>query len=93
MAENFRSTDSPLIVTREVAFTIAAETPDARNLLLTLLHRWMTARNVGVAHVEGGSPAIQARCSRFRSTIQQDSVKRQKAQIVQSRLTLDDFPP
>ena len=41
-----------LIVTREVAFTISAETPDARDFMLTLLDRWMTDRNVRVARVE-----------------------------------------
>ena len=41
-----------LIVTREVAYTIAAETPDARDFMLTLLDRWMTDRNVRVARVE-----------------------------------------
>ena len=41
-----------LIVTREVAYTIAADTLDARDFMLTLLDRWMTDRNVRVARVE-----------------------------------------
>ena len=41
-----------VVVTREVAFAISAETPDVRDLLLTLLDRWITARNVRVARVE-----------------------------------------
>ena len=41
-----------LIVRRDVATTIAARTPDARDFMLTLLDRWMTDRNVRVARVE-----------------------------------------
>ncbi len=41
-----------LIVTREVAYTISAETPDAKDFMLTLLDRWMTDRNARVARVE-----------------------------------------
>ena len=41
-----------LIVTREVAYTIAAETPDARDFMLTLLDRWLTDRKVRVARFE-----------------------------------------
>ena len=41
-----------LIVTREVAYTIAADTVDARDFMLTLLDRWMTDPNVRVARVE-----------------------------------------
>ncbi len=44
-------------------------------------------------HVGAGTPAIQARFSRFRSTVQQGPVQRQKTQIVQSWLTLRDFLP
>ena len=40
-----------------------------------------------------GSPAIQFRFSRFRGAVQQGPAQRQKAQIVQSCNTLDDFLP
>ena len=40
-----------------------------------------------------GSPAIQVRFSRFRSTVQQDPVKQQETQIVQSCMTLGDLLP
>ena len=40
-----------------------------------------------------GSPAIQARFSRLRGTVQQSPVKRQETQIVRSDKTLDDFLP
>ena len=42
---------------------------------------------------DAGSPAIQARLSRCRGTIQQGPVQRQGTQIVQSCKTLDDFLP
>ena len=38
-----------------------------------------------------GIPAIQVRFSRSCGTVQQDPVKRQETQIVQSCITLDDF--
>ena len=41
-----------LMVTREVAYTIAAETPDARDFMLTLLDRWLADRKVRVARIE-----------------------------------------
>lgn len=45
-----------LIVTREIAREISAETPDARDFMLTLLDRWMTDRpsslRLRVARVE-----------------------------------------
>ena len=40
-----------------------------------------------------GIPAIQARFSRSRGTVQQGPVQRQETQIVQSCKTLDDFLP
>ena len=40
-----------------------------------------------------GSPAIQTRFSRFRGTIQRGPARRQKAQIVQSCMTLRDLLP
>ena len=42
---------------------------------------------------DAGIPAIQARLSRFRATIQQGPVQRQETRIVQSCKTLDDFLP
>ena len=42
---------------------------------------------------DAGNPAIQIRFSRFRRTVQQDPVKRQETQIMQSWLTLRDFLP
>ena len=41
-----------LVVTREFAFLVTAQTPVARDFILTLLDRWMTDRNVRVARVE-----------------------------------------
>lgn len=41
----------------------------------------------------GGTPAIRVRLSRFRSTVQQGPVQRQKTQIVQPCKTLDNFLP
>ncbi len=41
----------------------------------------------------GGNPANQVCFSRFRDTVQQGSAQRQKAQIVQSRIWLDDLLP
>lgn len=40
-----------------------------------------------------GVPADQDRFPRFRGTVQQGPVQWQETQIVQSWLTLDDFPP
>ena len=41
-----------IIVTREMAFALRAKTPDADNVMLALLDRWMTDRGVRVARVE-----------------------------------------
>ena len=41
----------------------------------------------------GRNPANQVRDSRFQGTVQQDPAQRQKAQIVQSRIQLDDLLP
>ena len=41
-----------LVVTREVAFTISTENPDAQNFMLALLDLWTTDRNVRVARME-----------------------------------------
>jgi len=41
-----------IIVTREMAFALRAKSPDADNLMLALLNRWMTDRGVQVARVE-----------------------------------------
>ena len=41
-----------IIVTREMAFALRAKTPDADNLMLALLDRWMTDRGVRVARIE-----------------------------------------
>lgn len=41
-----------IIVTREMAFALRARSPDADNVMLALLHRWMTDRGVQVARVE-----------------------------------------
>ena len=45
------------------------------------------------AQTTGGNPANQVCFSRFRGTVQQDPAQRQKAQIVQSRIQLDDLLP
>ena len=41
-----------VIVRQEIAYGIRAKTPDAENLLLTLLGAWKRTRNVRVAQVE-----------------------------------------
>ena len=41
-----------IMVTREMAFALRARSPDADNLMLALLNRWMTNRGVRVARVE-----------------------------------------
>ena len=41
-----------IIVTRDLAVTLRAKTPDAEDFMLTLLNRWMSDRGVRVARVE-----------------------------------------
>ena len=41
-----------IIVTREMAFALRARSPDADNVMLALLDRWMTDHGVRVARVE-----------------------------------------
>ena len=57
MATSVHGGDAPvnqltIIVTREMAFALRAKAPDADNLMLALLDRWMTDRGIRVARVE-----------------------------------------
>ncbi len=57
VATSVHGSDAPvnqltIIVTREMAFALRARSPDADNLMLALLNRWMTDRGVRVARVE-----------------------------------------
>ena len=61
----------------------------------TLMGCAVKAADFRMEGAAGGSnpPAIQARLSRFRGTIQRSLVRRQETQIVQSQLTLRDLLP